>query len=606
MDYSSCEDRLALIENGTLYQPGRSDSALHFANVCDTSTFKATLKEHQRRIVTAMQNLETKEQRINNEIAISTKMGVIADCVGSGKTYMIIAHLSANKIMQRRVPSIQNHGCSKIQLKFKQKLKHFTGNNLVVVPHSLIKQWSHIISLSDIKLDVICRTKHLIEWKESYASKGGITLVSSTFYNKFMEEYGHVYWGRVIYDECDILSISSFIYPSSNFYWFVTSSLQNLMFPSGVYLTECERESHMSRYISRYIKRTEIDGISKRGFIRDTFRSLERSDCNIFLDSIILKNKDSYVRSILDLPDIDYNFLTCSDPYCLNILNGIISKDIIELLNSGNTQAAIDKIGVNKNTEENIIQLVTKSMRIRLENKKQRLVYLNNILIERDTEKEAHEKRKTDTAVEISSIEENLQYIHDKITNRECPICFQDKKFPIILKCCKSVFCMECLSRSISICDNKCPMCRKWLEPDDLMAITQNEVLNHENVYDKYTTVKNLVNASSPGSKFLIFSMYDGSLKKIAELLNKTSHQICGTMTRINNIVTEYKTGSIDVLLLNASHYGNGLNLENTTDLIFFHRMTSEMEMQVIGRAQRLGRTDNLKVHYIVHQNERK
>ena len=39
---------------------------------------------------------------------------------------------------------------------------------------------------------------------------------------------------------------------------------------------------------------------------------------------------------------------------------------------------------------------------------------------------------------------------------------------------------------------------------------------------------------------------------------------------------------SLNVLLLNAEHYGSGLNLENTTDLIFYHRMSSDMEKQVL------------------------
>ena len=33
--------------------------------------------------------------------------------------------------------------------------------------------------------------------------------------------------------------------------------------------------------------------------------------------------------------------------------------------------------------------------------------------------------------------------------------------------------------------------------------------------------------------------------------------------------------------------------------------MPKELETQVIGRAQRLGRTDSLVVHYLLHENEK-
>ena len=56
--------------------------------------------------------------------------------------------------------------------------------------------------------------------------------------------------------------------------------------------------------------------------------------------------------------------------------------------------------------------------------------------------------------------------------------------------------------------------------------------------------------------------------------------------------------------MLNTNYYGTGLNLENTTDLIFYHKMSSDMEKQVIGRAQRVGRTSVLNIHYLYQDNE--
>ena len=56
--------------------------------------------------------------------------------------------------------------------------------------------------------------------------------------------------------------------------------------------------------------------------------------------------------------------------------------------------------------------------------------------------------------------------------------------------------------------------------------------------------------------------------------------------------------------MLNAKYFGAGMNLQMTTDLVIFHRFNAEMEEQIIGRAQRNGRTSPLNVYYLLHENE--
>ena len=65
-----------------------------------------------------------------------------------------------------------------------------------------------------------------------------------------------------------------------------------------------------------------------------------------------------------------------------------------------------------------------------------------------------------------------------------------------------------------------------------------------------------------------------------------------------------YKNGSLNILLLNSNNFGTGLNLEMTTDIIFYHKMKKDIEQQVIGRAQRFGRPNKLNVHFLYYDNE--
>ena len=46
------------------------------------------------------------------------------------------------------------------------------------------------------------------------------------------------------------------------------------------------------------------------------------------------------------------------------------------------------------------------------------------------------------------------------------------------------------------------------------------------------------------------------------------------------------------------------MNLENSSDIIFVHKMNKDMEKQVIGRAQRLGRKSKLNIIYLLYENE--
>jgi hypothetical protein len=55
----------------------------------------------------------------------------------------------------------------------------------------------------------------------------------------------------------------------------------------------------------------------------------------------------------------------------------------------------------------------------------------------------------------------------------------------------------------------------------------------------------------------------------------------------------------------NSFMYGCGMNLENTTDIVLIHKIISVSKYkQIIGRAQRPGRTSRLNIYELVHENE--
>jgi SNF2 family DNA or RNA helicase len=108
-------------------------------------------------------------------------------------------------------------------------------------------------------------------------------------------------------------------------------------------------------------------------------------------------------------------------------------------------------------------------------------------------------------------------------------------------------------------------------------------------------------------SKVLIFSSYEMSFQSISNVVQKmgmTSRCLKGNDSQIRSMIKKYKEEDLNVLFINARNFGSGMNLENTTDIVLFHKMDTEIEKQVIGRAQRFGRTCPLKLWYLLHDNE--
>jgi superfamily II DNA/RNA helicase len=113
---------------------------------------------------------------------------------------------------------------------------------------------------------------------------------------------------------------------------------------------------------------------------------------------------------------------------------------------------------------------------------------------------------------------------------------------------------------------------------------------------------------SDKKSKWLIFNDNGNVLVRYQELLMK--HEIKAVMLDggnhklIEKTLKDYKEGEVQVLLLNSMIEGAGMNLENTTHLLFMHKTEEKFIEQVMGRAQRFGRKDPLNVFLLFDKNE--
>ena len=69
--------------------------------------------------------------------------------------------------------------------------------------------------------------------------------------------------------------------------------------------------------------------------------------------------------------------------------------------------------------------------------------------------------------------------------------------------------------------------------------------------------------------------------------------------TRDRNIC-KFKKGEIKVIFLNSKNNGAGINLQEATDIILYHRMSDSFQQQIVGRVNRIGKTESLRVHHLI------
>jgi SNF2 family DNA or RNA helicase len=108
--------------------------------------------------------------------------------------------------------------------------------------------------------------------------------------------------------------------------------------------------------------------------------------------------------------------------------------------------------------------------------------------------------------------------------------------------------------------------------------------------------------------KILMFANYNETLDMVEDFLKTKSIsylRLLGDYHHMHNIVCEFDKLKSGILLINSSKNCAGLNLQSASTIIFFHKLDNRhIESQVIGRAQRIGRTTSLQIYYLLYNNE--
>jgi len=575
-----------------------------------------------------------------------TSYGILGDRVGSGKS------LTALSLVKMPPPpplyneyiirgnAILGDGRDVGLLRTRTQVMSGTGmklkevsTSLFIIPHALMGQWeAYVANDTTLKCCFVKKRKeaelpNLLETIEQYDA----LFVSSTMWNSFraIHHPRNILWRRVFIDEADSIAITT-DWDDINglFYWFISASWLNLVFAGGAYfnvLSAYTPPDETPPYVIDRVKKLQnnhylqIPGCRHVNIVR-RMCGISANHSTVAINAavsqsarLIVHSSEDYIKTSFTMPTTTTRKIICATPTNIRVLDSFISREMMERLNAGDVAGALESLGMNSYTETEITDAVTAAIQKELHNAKVTYEYKKTLEYSTESLKqkaiEAQEQKIASIESRISAIQERLK----RAKEQTCPICYCDLANPSVTPCCQQLFCFACLCESLKRVAS-CPLCRARIEnikdikvlgqsaaqPQVQEAPKTNSLLNKNDSFVKFMK-------ENPNARVLMFSSYDASFTKLEDSLDAADikySMLNGSQLRIAKLLREFKSGKYNVLFLNARNMGAGLNIESATHVMLFHRMSAELESQIIGRANRLGRTNPLEVVYLIHENE--
>lgn len=550
--------------------------------------------------------------RIINKVRVNTNIGIFGDIVGYGKTLTALSLISASDLNSIHLNTELNVSyCSSRNYSY---LSYSTENSnvlsqydfiqstLVIVPRGPVYiQWLKCLQentkLKYLAIDNLNYIKkHLPDnkdnnWREviDYFNQFDVVLIKNTtlevlfsyYYARSQYTDGIHYirrWKRIMIDEAhDISNKIPLMY--YQFIWLISGTYENILS-----LT--------------------------RAYNNILFHVREAVNYNT-INLVLVKGKKDFVRNSFKIPPAIEKMYKCKFSAKINAIRNFISPDILEKINANDIIGAVKDLGGKSETEDSVIELVTKEIKRDLQNKEHEREYIMAL----DITPEVKAVRLKNVENEISIHKNKLQDLKQRLSElnkKLCSICMFEMESPIILECTHS-YCGICIVKWMEK-KKDCPECRCKIDMNNLIAIKSVNDTNHiieastvgeTTILSKEDTLLKIIK-DKPEGKYLIFSKYDSGFIKLMKTLQDndiTSSELKGHTAHMVNVLERFKSGQIKVILLNTNFAGSGIDISYATDVIIYHDM-GVAKNQAIGRAQRVGRNSVLTVHHLYYEHE--
>jgi len=509
--------------------------------------------------------------------------------------------------------------------------------SLLVVPHILFGQWTDYLKTyapCEARWAGVNNTRSLRDLESSRPHTFDLILVTSTFYCRLYEVLVkmRLRLRRLVLEEADTMTVPGFRPVPSCFTWLVTATYERVL--DGSMPSLCVIRDRLARIAFR---------MAQPGLL-------------------VIKTSDSFADSSFMLPDVVQRFVSCKEPRLLHVLNGRIDASIMHCLNANDVSGAFrlcDEVNTRLcETESALVSLMVSKPRKELNRVRVRRAQLCGELERRaaddgggggsqENERTALRAVLTDLERKEADLTRGIEDVRDRIERCDvCAICFDTVRHKTVVSCCSNGFCYGCLTSWLERYSTRCPMCKKRVSSADLNvlvtssssaspddAATEEDAAEAEAAVvgsamndrrDKLNNLRVLVDdllvrrlpreGGDEGEprgrsyrKLIVFSEHDGTFREVSNVLKAASIRYAvlqGTPAHLEEVIASYRRGTLDVILANARCFGSGLNLQCTTDIVIMHALSPSMYRQVVGRAQRCGRTAPLTTWMLRHPNE--
>jgi SNF2 family DNA or RNA helicase len=500
---------------------------------------------------------------------LNYKYGILADKPGAGKTYVLLSMILCDEVK---------------------------GLNIIVVPQNIYTQWIHAIQQfsDDLTFTTYVNYEDISSlYYVPELPKCDIIITTALYYNIVADSLSSSSSSvkRVILDEIDSIDQCVQKKIDCDMMWLVSASYAK----ERIENTLASSQNRIDLAIEH-----EVTCKCEEAFVSASFALEEPKQIDYICNSSYL---DLMLKDLLD--DKELQAAYASD---FSLIARRTYKNVAQ-----NDKQAID--------------FLIKDLRMTIDGERVKL----DSYVKKGTDLNDIEKANKDECTQIiTECIDKLANIHKKIEKYDlCVGCldkFEDTKRTRTF-CCQNDMCSKCIDNWY----NKtlyCPYCRSKVEQTRHTIVDvgcggvgcgsvgcggvgcgpQPATEISATSRDKINMLLHLL-CKQTGRKVIIFSDYSKIFNAITLLLKENGMHYVeldgGNVKALDKILNEYKAGGgARVLMLNSAFYGCGMNLENTTDIIFFHKTDRIMYEQVIGRAQRPGRTGRLVVHNLLYLNE--
>ena len=541
----------------------------------------------------------------DNFIQISTNVGIFGDIVGYGKTLIALALIASNNVRNIYINNIYTKTLNNYR---NYSYLNISSPNNLIIPENII---------FNTTLVIVPRGPVYIQWVNMIKEQTTLKVLAIDNLN-FIKKNIPKYTGnrQIIIDyfnNFDLVIIKNTTLGVLFDYYYQDANYNLINGWKRVIIDEAHdiinKIPNIKYYYLWLISGTYEDILKK---VYNTSNSLIYSNTreqllnDDFINLMLVKNNSRFIKNSFSIPEPVEKYYLCKLSNNMHIIKNFITDAILEKINANDIPGAIKELGGKNETEDDIIELVSKELKRELYNKETERDYINSldISIEQKTLKLKNINNDIEIQKEkINSLTERIRYISSK----SCAICMDLITNPIMIEC-THIYCGSCLMRWLKTNKN-CPICRQNITgTDKLIAIVNDTDKNNDDkniILSKEETLIKIIN-NKPTGKFLIFSKNENSFEKIKTELLKNNNKyelLKGSTTHMMNILEKFKSGDINIILLNTQYAGSGIDISYATDVIIFHNMGIDKQ-QAIGRAQRVGRKTELYIHNLCYEHE--